>query len=192
MKRTHLVGRSDSITIVLWAVVPIILCSFSIAQADTVLSYDFIPAQSRVIRTGGYMGIHEEYEFTGGFSLRLDGSGGASFDSVGALLGPPALNEDLGTLFHMTELTGTVIDLTHIEFTGEAEPVAWPGMITTINLTFQGDLVMLTGYFDQNDVVADGFRNDLDAVAQIPEPTTLIIMPLGGLAILKRRKLLPA
>jgi hypothetical protein len=192
MKRTHLVGRSHSITRVLWAVVPIVLCSFSIAQTDTVRSYEFLPNQSRVIRTGGIAGIHEEYQFAGGFSLRLDGSGGASFDSVGALLGPPALNEDLGTLFHMTELTGTVIDATHIEFTGETQPVVWPGMITTINLTIQGDLVMLTGGFDQNDIVNDGFRNELDAVAQIPEPGTMIIMTLGGMAILKRRKLLPA
>jgi hypothetical protein len=187
MKRTHLVGRSDSIANVLWLIVPVILCSFSTARADTVLSYDFIPGQCSVLRTGGFMGIHEEYEFTGGFSLRLDGSGGAFFDNVGAMLGPPALNEDLGTLFRMSELTGTVIDATHIEFTGETQPVPWPGMITTINVTFQGDLVMLTGFFDQNDVVADGFRHELNAVAQIPEPTTLIVMALGGLAILKRR-----
>ena len=189
MKRTHLAGRSYSIANVLWAVIPIVLCSLGIAQADTVLSYDFLPGQSRVIRTGGLIGMHEEYEFTGGFTLRLDGSGGASFDSVGALLGPPALNEDLGTLFHMTELTGTVIDPTHIQFTGETEPVQWPGMITTINVTFQGDLVMLTGDFDENDVVADGFKVELDAVAQLPEPATLIIITLGGLAVLKRRKL---
>jgi hypothetical protein len=263
MKQMRITDPPHAARSLLWAVVPVVLCSFSIAHGDTVMSYEFLPNQSIVLQTGGFAGVHIRYPVQGGFQLRTNDGGQAAFQNVDAALGPPAFFQSLEELFNMTGLTGSVIDANTIHFVGQTAS-GIRGVGIRIDATFQNNLVILTGGFDENDLVWDGFEYEFNAVgrilgaispgdadgdgdidkidfknllaqfggpptgqsadfngdgiidlkdfvilrkhfefssaptpspdfaATIPEPTTLIVMTLGGLAVMKRRKLLPA
>jgi len=177
---------------VLCVVLPVVFCSFGIAKADmtTLLSYEFLPDESTVVRMGGFLGVHETYPVQGAFRLRVDGNGAAAFEDIDATLGDPVFFLGLGELFVMTELTGTVIDETTIEFVGQIpyDPSQGAMIDVNIDVTFQNDLVMLTGGFDEYDVVSDGYRYELSAVGQVPEPATLVLLALGASALIHRRR----
>ena len=171
MKRTHIAERPRAITSVLCVALGVVFCSFGIAKADTttVLSYEFLRDKSTVVLTGGIMGAHETYAIQGGFGLRLDGNGGAAFEDVDATFGPSIFfpNTSLEELFNMTGLTGSVIDATTIKFVGWTAS-SMPSVVVRIDVTFQNNLVRLTGRFDENDAVCDGFCYKLSAVARVP------------------------
>jgi len=102
---------------------------YTVTAAAETKTYLFLPDQSTVLQTGGFMGIHETHTVTGRFQLTMDfGTGAASFDQVDATLSesPFLYTQSLNVLFNMTELTGTIISDTEIYFTGktaEAHPV---------------------------------------------------------------------
>ena len=98
-------------------------CFFSEqAEAQTSI-YVFGPDQSTVVKTGGFVGLHETYSISGQFRLTADlDSGVASFEKVDANLTDETgslYDRSLDGIFNMTALAGTVIDDTTIEFEGK-------------------------------------------------------------------------
>ena len=148
----------------------ILTCTFLLASlynvtaADETKTYLFLPDQSIVLQTGGFMGIHEIHTVTGRFQLTVDfETGAASFHQVDATLseGPFLYTQSLDVLFNMTELTGTIISDTEINFTGktaEAHPVD-----VNLVVTHRDNLVELTG--GTIPPCCDFFIYNLDAVA---------------------------
>ena len=94
-------------------------CAIAAGGTDT---YVFWPRYCSVAQTGGVAGIDETYGIEGRFELTVDfDAGTASFDVVDANLLDPSpyldgYGTDLEELFDMTELVGTVISSTEIEF----------------------------------------------------------------------------
>jgi hypothetical protein len=114
-----------------------------------------------VVQTGGFAGIHESHSVTGHFQLTVDfETGTASFDRVDANLSesPFLYTQSLDVLFNMTELVGTIISDTEINFTGktaEAHPVdvnlivtlrVWTLLLTSFLrlITSMGSMAMIT------------------------------------------------
>jgi len=124
----------------------------------------FIPAQSVLRLSGGFAGIDETLSIEGQFDLSVDfNAGTASFDQVDATLGSSVYlpTQDLNELFRMTDMIGTVVSDTVIEF----ETDSLPGGITgDLLVTFQDRYVHLVGSFSEP--FPDGFCFNLDAVAQ--------------------------
>lgn len=128
-------------------------------------TYVILADQSKVVQTGGISGIHETHSIEGRFQLTVDfGAGVASFDWVNATLSesPFLYTRSLGMLFNMTELVGTVVNGTTIEFRGKRTNE--PDVDILITVAIMGDRLRLTG-----EIVppcCDRFNFDLDAVAQ--------------------------
>lgn len=133
-------------------------------------AYEFLPDQSAVVQTGGFAGIYETHNIEGQFRLTVDlDAGTASFDYVDATLSENLFlyTQSLGVLFNMTELLGSIVSDTEIEFTG----LTADGTNTEvfIRLTFVDDSVHLTGEIVPD--CCDQFNYNLDAVAVVvPEP----------------------
>jgi len=159
----------------------LVLALVGCATAPAVIvttTYEFIPEQSTVVQTGGFGGTYESYTIEGQFQLTVDFDADvASFDHVDATYGD---GWSLGDLFNMTELDGSVVSDTAIDFEGQTTDFPFD---IHLGLAFVDDLVHLTGGFVEN--VPDGFGYDLDAVA-VPEPAMLFLVGLGGL-LLRRR-----
>ena len=135
----------------------------SVAASAETNTYLFLPDQSTVVQTGGIAGIQETHHITGQFQLTVDFEAGtASFDWVDAILGesPFLPTRSLDGLFYMTTLIGTVINNNTIEF---ISPILAPIHDLHLTLTIQNDSVHLTGSLLE--LVVDGFRYDLDAIA---------------------------
>ncbi|MHC4643827.1 MAG: hypothetical protein ACYS32_19470, partial [Planctomycetota bacterium] len=138
------------------------LCSMT--AAGETKTYLFLPDQSTVLQTGGFMGIHETHSVTGRFQLTVDfGTGAASFDKVDANLSesPFLYTQSLDVLFNMTRLVGTIISDTVINFTGktaEAHPV---DVNLVVNLS-ENSVQITGGTFPP---CCDFFIYNLDAVA---------------------------
>ncbi len=156
-------------------------------------TYQFSPDQSSVHLSGGFGGWNETHSIEGYFQMTVDYEAlTASFDQVNASLSPGGeyLSEyDLGTLFYMTELVGTVA----IDFLPGPPLIVFQGKTHENNggtdyidclIAIDGSL-QLTGRFW--DGFPDGFQYDLNAVA-MPEPATLSLLAMGGLALLRRRR----
>ncbi len=137
-------------------------------------TYEFLPEQSSMFRSGGPRGSHETYSIAGQFQLTVDLDGGiASFDQVDATL---SNGIRLGELFNMTELFGTVVSDALISFEGQTTD--FPLFDINIILTFMDESVQLTGGFVES--VPDGWTYELDAVA-VPEPATFLLLCMGML-----------
>ena len=134
------------------------------AQTST---YVFLTDQSKVVKVGGFAGVHETYPIEGQFQLTVDFDAGmALFSQVDAnLIDDSGLlyERSLGVIFNMAELLGTVVDDTTIDFVGQTAD----GMESTIllTLTFRGDSVHLTGRTVPPPNSADFFIFELNAVA---------------------------
>jgi len=131
-------------------------------------SYEFLAGQSTVVQTGGFAGVDETYVVQGQFRLTANANAGmASFSAVDArLLNPTGFlpTQDLGKLFNMTELQGTVVNDTLIEFRGIAAHGTNTGI--ALKLQFTNNTVRLTGQTSPPPGSADFFVFSLDAVAQ--------------------------
>jgi len=155
-------------------VVSLLVCLFGLsAQAEydaaaETSTYVFVADQSTVVQTGGIAGVHETYGIEGTFQLTVDSDAGiASFDRVDANLTEPTgflYTQSLGVLFNMTELAGTVVDDTRIEFEGRTSDDTDTSV--QITLTFANDSVHLTGETIPPPGSADFFIFNLDAVAR--------------------------
>ena len=147
-------------------------------------TYEFIPVQSSVLRTGGLTGIPKEYSIEGQFQITVDfDTGVASFKNVDATL---SNGESLNILFNFTGLNGTVISDTVINFEGHTLDYPFDVQVQ-VTLRKPQEWYYLSGGFVEN--VPDGFTYDLDAVAVvIPEPATLLIMGLGGILVFRHRR----
>ncbi|MHC4657227.1 MAG: right-handed parallel beta-helix repeat-containing protein [Planctomycetota bacterium] len=142
-----------------------LLASFhSVTAAGETKTYLFLPDQSTVVQTGGLAGIHETHSVAGRFQLTVDfETGVASFDQVDAILSesPFLYTQSLDVLFNMTELVGTVISDTEINFIGktaETHPVD-----VNLVVTFRDNSVEMTG--GTFPPCCDFFIYNLDAVA---------------------------
>ncbi len=168
------------------AALALVACRAGLASAETV-TYAFLPERSTVLQEGGFAGVHEIYSVEGQFQMSVDADAATvSFDSVDATLDRPLFffgEQSLGELFVMTELQGTVVSDTQFDFTGRTTG-SMPADIL-LQLTFEDDLVRLTGGFDENlGGGADGFIVTLDAAAAVvPEPASLLLLG-SGLALL--------
>ncbi len=138
-----------------------------IASAETSI-YVFLTEQSKVVKTGGFAGVHETYPIEGQFQLSIDfDAGTAWFGQVNAnLIDESGLLYELslGELFNMAELLGNVVYETTIEFVGKTAD----GMESTIllTLTFRDDSVHLTGRTVPPPNSADFFIFEWDAIAR--------------------------
>ncbi len=131
-------------------------------------TYTFDADQSIVIQTGGIAGVHEVYSVEGWFELTLGpAEGAASFSQVDANLisdtGVPYITS-LGALFNMTELVGTVVSESTIEFEGRAG--GFDDSSIELTLTYEADSVQLTGRTIPPPGSADYFEYELDALAR--------------------------
>jgi hypothetical protein len=137
-----------------------------IASAQT-STYVFLTEQSKVVKVGGFAGVHETYPIEGQFGLSVDfDAGTALFSQVDAnLIDESGLlyERSLGATFNMAELLGTIVDDTIIDFVGKTAD----GMESTIllTLTFRDDSAHLTGRTVPPPNSADFFIYELDAVA---------------------------
>jgi len=134
--------------------------------------YVFRPFYCSVVQTGGVAGIEETYGIEGRLELTVDfDANTASFDMVDANLLDPSpylggYGTDLGELFDMTELVGTVISSTEIEFdTNDPMP---GGKVVHLDLTISGIYaptleIYLTGGFCES--WPDGFCFEMNARA---------------------------
>ena len=149
--------------------VSLIVCLFEQASVSAETNiYVFGPEQSSVVQTGGIAGVHETYSIEGQFQLTVDFDAGvASFDSIDAnLIGesPFLPNQTLGELFNMTELLGTVVGDTVVEFEGKTTDGTDTDILLWLFLT--DGLLYLTGETIPPPGSADFFYFNLDAVAQ--------------------------
>ena len=157
-------------------------------------TYQFLPGESSVHLSGGFGGWNETHSIEGYFQMTVDYEAlTASFDQVNASLSPGGeyLGEyDLGTLFYMTELVGSVA----IPFAPYPELINFQGRSHDLGIILTDYIdcliatdgsLQLTGRFW--DGYIDGFQYDLNAVA-IPEPATLSLLAIGGFAMLRRRR----
>jgi len=137
----------------------------SVAGSAETRIYVFLPGESTVVQTGGFMGIHETHSIEGRFQLTVDFvANTASFDWVDATLSesPFLYTRSLGMLFNMTNLAGTVVSNTRVEFLGKTADGTDADILVT--LTLAGDSVLLTGQITSP--CCDMYDYTLDAVAQ--------------------------
>jgi len=141
--------------------------SFRVLPPEKLTTYRFMEHHSNLIISGGLAGIHETKSINGYFRLLVDGAGGtASFEWVDATYSDGGLvgGGDLGKLFNMTELKGTIVSTTEIDFEGHtADRFEWD---VNLRLTFVGDTVHLTGSFPPPGTCCDFFFYELDAWAE--------------------------
>ncbi len=127
--------------------------------------YVFEPEQSTVLQSGGFAGVHWTYAVAGQFILEADPNAGiASFTYVDANAvdeTEPIRTLDPNDAFNLTGLTGTFVDDAAIEFTGQAANET----TVRLRLTFEDDVVHLTGETIPPPNSADFFILTLDAVA---------------------------
>lgn len=134
-----------------------LVTEFYVAETNTCV---FIPEQSTVVQTGGVAGIHETYSIQGQFQLTVDfDSNTASFDAVDANL---SNGVDLDDLFDMTELVGTVVSDTEIDF--DTNDPLLGGKVVHLDLTLADNSVLLTGGFCE--IWPDGYCYDMNAIAR--------------------------
>ena len=132
-------------------------------------TFTFVPDESTVAQTNFFGDINESYSVTGGFQLTVDINAAAAwFDSVDATLSesPNLYTRDLGQLFYMSELVGSVTSDTTIEF---ELPMDDPNHLYNdihLKLTFQNSSVHLAGDYYQ--LMLGGSHFSIDAVAIVP------------------------
>jgi The GLUG motif len=136
------------------------------ATAQTSI-YVFVPEQSTVVKTGGFVGVHETYFVKGRFQLTVDSeTNAASFNTADAKLttangevSPASLN----AIFNMTGLAGVRLDDTTIEFDGKTADGT--NSDVRLTLTFAHDSARLVGQITPPPNSADMFFYDLEAAA---------------------------
>jgi hypothetical protein len=136
----------------------------NVTNAVETKTYLFLPDKSIVLQTGGLMGIHEVHTVTGRFQLTTDfDTGIASFDEVDAILSesPFLYTRSLDVLFNMTELNGSIISDTKINFVGKTAET-YPVDVNLV-VTLRNNSVELTG--GTFPPCCDFFIYNLDAVA---------------------------
>lgn len=128
--------------------------------------YIFDPNQSTVVKTGGFVGVHETYSIVGQFLITVDfNTGAASFEKVDANLvdeNGSVYTQSLGTIFNMTALLGGIVDDTTIQFEGTTDDGTKSDVLLTLAL--HGDSDHLTGTITPPADSADLFSYELDAV----------------------------
>jgi hypothetical protein len=163
------------------AVLAILGCTKAPAAIVTTI-YDFVPDQSTVVVYG--RGGPTTFYVEGQFQLTVDyDASTASFDWVvtNDILG----DSDVGEIFYMTELEGTVVSDSQIGFFSESTDPIFPGRDILLVFTFTDDSVHLTSSTYYHRYAKDAVFCVLDAIA-VPEPATLLMLALGGM-IVKRR-----
>ena len=137
------------------------------AKASQTDTYIFDPNQSTVVKTGGFVGVHETYSIIGQFRLSVDYDAGfASFDKVNANLidqKGSMYNGNLGDVFNMTALLGTIVEDTTIRFQGKTNDGTDSDVLLTLDI--EDDSAHLTGTITPPANSADMFSFELDAVA---------------------------
>jgi hypothetical protein len=162
----------------------IVGCARAMASIVTT-TYEFLTDQSTVVLygRGGPFTVYVE----GQFQLKVDYDAGvASFDQVytNDILG----DSGVGDIFYMTELDGTVVSDSRIDFFSESTNPTFPGRDILLVFTFTDDSVHLTSSTFYPRYAMDAGFCVLDAIA-VPEPATLLLISLGGLFLRKKRKI---
>jgi len=155
-------------------------CTVSSATVVTTI-YDFVPEQSTVTIYG--RGGPTTFYIEGQFQLTVDyDAGTASFDWV---VTNDIWGDSVGDIFYMTELEGTVVSDSQIDFFSESADPAFPYSDILLEFTFtDGSAHLASGTFYPRYGVDVPFYV-LDAVA-VPEPATIFMLALGGVIIRKR------
>jgi len=128
-------------------------------------AYEFIRGQSVLVQTGGIGGIPATYFIEGDFGLSVDtcsSRAGFAWVQGSAMEDSLKYHVDLNRLCDWTALVGTILAEGSIQFIG----TAYDGSSVVIAMTFQDDLVYLTGETTPPVGGADLFAYSLHAVAQ--------------------------
>lgn len=162
-------------------VLAIVGCTISSASIVTT-TYEFLTDQSTVITYGPPSPPHIFY-VEGRFQLTVNYDiGKASFDWVDS---SNIWGDSIGDIFYMTELDGTVVSDSRIDFLSESTNPIFPYCDILLELTFTDDSVRLTSrtFYPRYEVDAPFYV--LDAIA-VPEPTSILILAFGGLIVRRR------
>ena len=145
----------------------LVICFFGLPANAITNIYMFVPGQSTLVQTGGIAGVHETYGIEGKFRLTVDFDAGiASFDKIDANLTEPTgflYSQNLGEIFNMTALAGTIVDETTIQFDGKTADGTESDV--SIKLVLNDDSARLTGKTTPPPNSADMFLYELDAAA---------------------------
>jgi The GLUG motif len=129
--------------------------------------YVFVPEQSTVLKTGGFVAAHETYFVKGRFQLTVDGkTGAASFNAADASLTAAdgkVYSMSLDAIFNMIGLAGVRLDDSTIQFDGKTADGTNSDVHLT--LTFEDGSARLAGQVTPPPNSADMFFYDLEAVA---------------------------
>jgi hypothetical protein len=161
---------------------------------------EFVRNESTVVKTI-WPFSSERYYIDGQFQLIVDYDAGiASFHEVDETLSSEILyydydaadflfTDNLDVLFELTELESVYVSDTKIDFLLERNIPTFPAsdIHLTVRFGFMGvdSLIQMTGAFGAP--VYDGPWYNLNAVAVVvPEPSTLLLLALGGLMLRKK------
>ena len=161
----------------------IVGCASSSAAIVTTI-YDFVPDQSTVIVYG--RGGPTTFYVEGQFQLTVDyDTDTASFDWV---VTNDIWGDSVGDIFYMTELEGTVVSDSQIDFLSESTNPTFPGRDILLVFTFADDLAHLTSstFYPRYEVDAPFYV--LDSIA-VPEPATILLFVVGSGMVIRRRPL---
>jgi len=168
-------------TILMALVLALVGCATAPAAIVTT-TYEFIPDQSTVVVYGGWGGGPSTFYVEGQFQLTVDyDAGSASFDQVNT---NDIWGDSVADIFYMTELDGTVVSDSRIDFLSESADPSWPYANILLELTFRDDSVHLTSITYYPRYAPDAPAYVLDATA-VPEPMTILLFGLGGLVLRK-------
>lgn len=147
-------------------------------------TYIFDTAQSTLTQPPGCFTPIIHHPIEGQFQLTVNfDTGTASFDQIDATYGD--MHYDLGYLFNINELIGTVINDTQIHFDGFLPNPSNPttGNDIDIDLTFGNgyNTVYLTGFWEPDPTIITATEPmELNAVATVPEPITVLFFSMGA------------
>ncbi len=149
------------------------------SAAIVTTTYEFLTDQS-IMEIFGWHGWSRPYPIEGQFQLTIDyDTSTASFNWV---VTSDIWGDSVGDIFYMTELEGTVVSESQIEFLSESTNPTFPGRDILLVFTFIDDAVYLTSSTFYPRYAMDAPFYALNAVA-VPEPTSILMLAFGGLLL---------
>lgn len=135
------------------------------AKADTA-TYRFVAGQSRLVVSGGFAGVHDEYRIEGPLTLTRSEDGTASLSQVAATLSGNGLSgldgQQLNAVLYLTRLSGLQTGESTMAFTGRDNS----GAVLRLYVTVENQVLTARGASDPP--CCDFFQYQMDAMAAAP------------------------
>jgi hypothetical protein len=183
----------------------LLVAAGSVRAVPETITYEIITDESLLsVTSGSRINYTREYDFWGQFQLVVDYDlGTAAFQNVNVTLEEEIMyihypdqyplpgqefprTDDLNELYLLTELESTIVTSTGIDFQLIKNIPGNSHSDIYLELTFDEDLVYITGGFTEPG--RDTPWYDLDATATVvPEPATILFIGMGGLLLISHR-----